>query len=265
MTELPVREGEAEVVVIIKAAPNASKKSGETVCCAGIDFHDRWWRLFPVSFRTLNSEQKFKRWDIIKFRWRTPRGDNRIESRQIDQKTLSIIGNLRESERAKFLARSVVTNLEAEHEAGRSLALLKPERVVRFFPEKKSKEDIVKESEKFSQIHAQPGFFDDPDVIPLKPCPYSFKYEYVTEGGKLREGTCQDWETDVTYWNWAGKYGEKNALDMMIKMFGEKYPKEGMFLAMGTHHARGWQWLINGVIRCDEDPRLQLDLSRSGK
>ena len=34
--------------------------------------------------------------------------------------------------------------------------------------------------------------------MPYAPCPYRFKYDYETKDGK-RTGTCQDWETEATF------------------------------------------------------------------
>ena len=55
------RSGETEAIVLIKAAPHASQKHGETVCCAVIDLEGNWLRLYPVSFRHLDDAQKFGR------------------------------------------------------------------------------------------------------------------------------------------------------------------------------------------------------------
>jgi hypothetical protein len=44
----------------------------------------------------------------------------------------------------------------------------------------------------------------------------------------------------------------------MTDKFGREYPEKGMALAMGTHRYRTDQWLINGVIRLDEEPQLNL-------
>jgi hypothetical protein len=112
---------------MVKAAPQVGRRHGETVCCAGIDLYGNWLRLYPVSFRTLEGSKKFGRWDRIKFNWRTPNDDKRTESRRVDQQSIEIVGKLRKSERANFLAKAVVTSLVKEREAGRSFALLKPE------------------------------------------------------------------------------------------------------------------------------------------
>jgi len=124
MTGHPPTSGSTEAVVMVKAAPQVGRRHGETVCCAGIDLYGNWLRLYPVSFRTLEQSKKFGRWDRIKFNWRLPNDDKRIESRRVDQQSIEIAGKLRKSERANFLARAVVTSLIKEREEGRSFALL---------------------------------------------------------------------------------------------------------------------------------------------
>lgn len=123
LTELS-RSGESDAIVLIKAAPQVGQRHGETVCCAGIGLDGKWLRLYPVSFRTLDDGQKFGRWDRIRFRWKLPSDDFRVESRRIDQDSITIVGQLKKSERQKFLSGLIVTGLNAERLHDRSLALL---------------------------------------------------------------------------------------------------------------------------------------------
>ena len=255
MTELLPSSGSTEAIVIIKAAPQVGQRHGETVCCAGIDLYGHWLRLYPVSFRTLDEGQKFGRWDRIKFKWRRPNDDPRPESRRVDQQSIEIVGVLKQSEREKFLANSIVTSLAREREAGRSLALLKPE-ILEFKHEKKSKEDLAEELQRFETIRAQVDLFAK-QLTPYQPCSYHFRYRYRIDDG-LREGTCQDWEIEATFFKWAKLYGEERALTEMTRIFGEEYPKRGMLLAMGTHSLYPDTWLINGVIRLDEIRQMSL-------
>lgn len=247
--------GSTEAIVIIKAAPQVGQRHGETVCCAGIDLYGHWLRLYPVSFRTLDQGQKFGRWDRIKFKWRRPNDDPRPESRRVDQQSIEIVGELKQSEREKFLANSIVTSLAREREGGRSLALLKPE-ILEFKNERKSKDDLAEEMRRFEAIRAQADLFSKQQT-PYQPCPYRFRYRYRIDDG-LREGTCQDWEIEATFFKWAKLYGEARAITEMIRVFGEEYPKRGMLLAMGTHSLYPDTWLINGVIRLDDVRQMSL-------
>ncbi len=255
MMELSPSSGSTEAIVIIKAAPQVGQRHGETVCCAGIDLYGHWLRLYPVSFRMLDDGQKFGRWDRIKFKWRRPNDDPRPESRRVDQQSIEIVGELKQSEREKFLANSIVTSLVREREAGRSLALLKAE-ILEFKYQRKSNDELAEEVQRFEAIRAQADLFAQ-QVTPYQPCPYHFRYRYRIDDG-LREGTCQDWEIEATFFKWAKSYGEARALADMTRVFGEEYPKRGMLLAMGTHSLYPDTWLINGVIRLDVVRQMSL-------
>jgi hypothetical protein len=248
--------GEAEAVVLIKAAPQAGTRHGETVCCAAIDLYGNWLRLYPVSFRHLDDGQKFGRWDRIRFRLRMPTDDSRRESRRVDQDTLAITGELKPSERERFLASSIVTSLDKERRKGRSLALLRAE-ITGFQVERKLDDEIASQKAKFDALHSQPDLFNTKPLIPYSPAPYKFKYSYRTEDGS-REGSCQDWEIEATFFKWSKDYGESKALEFMQTRFGEEYPRKGMLLAMGTHSQYPDTWLINSIIRLDQVQQFSL-------
>ena len=59
--------GTATATILVKAAPHYGKQHGELVCCAGVDNYANWVRLFPVTFRYLEAEQKFGRWQQMRF------------------------------------------------------------------------------------------------------------------------------------------------------------------------------------------------------
>jgi hypothetical protein len=252
----PARSGEAEAIVLIKAAPQIGLRHGETVCCAGVGLDGKWLRLYPVSFRSLDDGQKFGRWDRIRFRWKLPSDDSRVESRRVDQDSITISGQLKKSERQPFLGSLIVTGLNKERAEGRSLALLKA-KITGFRFEKRTDAEIAKEQDRFDNLRAQQNLFGVKPMIPYRPCPFHFKYKYETDDGK-REGTCQDWEIEATYFKWAKEYGEENALVRMREVFGEEYPEKGMLLAMGTHSQHPDTWLINGIVRLNEIHQLSL-------
>lgn len=250
------KRGSAEAVVIVKAAPQIGQRHGETVCCAAIDLHGNWLRLYPVSFRTLDDGRKFGRWDRIKFQWRLPNDDSRVESRRIDQDTLEIAGQLKKSERHRFLAGRVVSSLASERKAGRSFALLKPE-ILEFKIEPKSKDKIAKEAAAIEQLLKQEDLFNSKPIIPRNPYPMVFRYRYRMDDGE-RTGRCQDWVTEATFFKWRDLYGEDKAISEMQKVFGEDYPQKGVLFAMGTHSLYPDTWLMNGIIRLDELPQMEL-------
>jgi hypothetical protein len=136
--------------------------------------------------------------------------------------------------------------------------MLKPE-ILRFWYEKNSPEQMHEREGVLSRLRAQDDLFKPGmSLIPQRACPYSFKYRYRCDDGE-REGTCQDWETEQTFFRrLRDQASEQAALDWMIAKFGVEYPMKGMALAMGTHSRRKEQWLINGVIRLNNDPQLEM-------
>lgn len=247
---MPESEKTSEVIILVKAAPNPSQTYGETVCCAGVTPEGNWLRLYPVNFRDLKTNQQFKRWDRVGFKWRLPKDDRRIESRRIDPDSLEIKGELKKNGRASFLSPVEVTSLDKEEKAGKSFALLRPREIKKFYYQPKNKKELEKETREFELFHKQMSLFEEKSNKPYKPCPYEFKYKYVTDDGN-REGTCQDWEIDATFYKWKKIYGEEKALKEMLRKFGDEFPEFGITFAMGTHSI--WKnWLINGIIRLDE-------------
>ena len=250
---------EDEAFVVIKAAPRVSEKHGSTVCCAAIDKHGHWLRLYPVSFRYLEQGQRFRRWDRIAFRWRRPRvaSDKREESRRVDDKSIEIRGRLAERERHPLVNRMAVDSVIAEGEAGRSLAFLRME-VLDFWYEKRGAEELVREKAARKKLLDQSDMFNVSETVSPEVSPYLFKYRYRDADG-VHVGTCQDWETEATFYHRRREYGsEQAALDWMQQKFGVELPQQGIVLAMGTHSRRAAQWLINGVVRVNPEQQASL-------
>ncbi len=225
--------GTAETIVLIKAAPAIGQKHGETVCCAGIDAYGNWHRMYPLSFRLLDDAKRFRRWDKVKYEWRRPSDDDRLESRHIHSQSLEISGRMKSSERVAFLDNQITTSLNAEFDAGRSLALLRLS-IKSFVVKAKDKAELAKQQREIELYHSQSDMFADTPSIPREACPFEFQYKYSTDDGD-RTGTCQDWETEATFFKWRNEYGEADGISRMKVQFGEVLPQRGLYFAMGTH------------------------------
>lgn len=246
-----------EAVVLVKAAPLPSTRYKETVCCAALTDRGEWLRLYPIRYRLLPSEKRFRRWDRIQFcaRRPPPHKDNRPESRRVDERSIRILGQIRAEQRGAFVAPAVVDSLKAEEEKGRSFALLRVE-VIKFFIERLDNETFKEKQQRFLDATRQRDLLESEELVPYRPCPFKFRYRYRCIDGE-REGTCQDWETEATFFKWKKRYGERDALYRMQERFGHQYRQKGVLFAMGTHARFPGTWLINGVIRVDVPAHVQ--------
>src|SRR3989442_131505 len=56
------------VLITIKTYPTLSRKYGETVCTAGVREDGTWVRIYPVPFRRLNEDHRYKKFDWLEAR-----------------------------------------------------------------------------------------------------------------------------------------------------------------------------------------------------
>jgi hypothetical protein len=233
--------------------PNPSRKHGETVCCAGVTAEGEWKRLYPVRFRHL--QDKFNRWDWVRFEYVRPKGDIRPESCRVYEDRLEVEHPLSKKEHALFLNPLIMRSTEEASACGRSLTLIRPIKS-KFKYRKKSAALVAAEREGYRETMRQTSFLDE-KLEPIEPTPYIFSFSYEDASGK-HTMQCSDWETSAAFWKLRKIYGELGALNHLSKTYNEEYPRKGMVFAMGTVKARPKQWLLLGVIRLDEALQARL-------
>lgn len=71
-------------MITVKASPEPSKAYVDTVCVAGVILADelQWVRIYPVAFRHLESEQRFRKFEVIEVDLNPSPRDSRKESRR---------------------------------------------------------------------------------------------------------------------------------------------------------------------------------------
>ncbi len=79
---------EREALITVKAYPNPSAKYHETVCVAAITKEEGWIRLYPVQFRSLPEEQRFKKYQRVRLRIAKHERDARPESYRLDENSI---------------------------------------------------------------------------------------------------------------------------------------------------------------------------------
>ena len=80
------------ILVTVKAYPNPSKTYGETVCCAGVDLDTlQLIRLYPIPFRDLDYDKKFKKYSIIEVACTKTPDDKRPESYKVNAETIKVL------------------------------------------------------------------------------------------------------------------------------------------------------------------------------
>ncbi len=113
-TDQPDVEWRAQKALILgRAYPEPSKKHIETVCTGAISEDGQLLRLYPISWRYLNENQKYKLWSWAKFELRKGGDDKRKESYRVREETIQVISHIESSaERLALLQKSISPDRE---------------------------------------------------------------------------------------------------------------------------------------------------------
>ncbi len=195
---------EREALVAVKAYPNPSAKYFESVCVAAITREEGWVRLYPVGFRSLPDEQRFKKYQRIQLRMRKHERDHRPERFRPDENSIKlgeVIGTKNAwRERWRWirptLGPTMCELLQAEESHSRSLACIKPRDVDKLIVEAAEGGWAGRKQAVIDQLT-----FFDPVETKLEKIPFIFKYRYRCENRDCRGHTQSiiDWELMELY------------------------------------------------------------------
>lgn len=193
-----------EALITVKAYPNPSAKYFETVCVAAITAEEGWIRLYPVNFRSLPEDQRFKKYQRVRLRMRKHEKDKRPESYRPDEHSLEPIDVIDSSdgwrERWRWIRPSIGPSMcevmRLQKATGKSIGCIKPRIVEDFLVE----DADASWSDRKQAVMDQIQLFDPVDNK-LEKIPFVFRYKYRCEDSACR-GHAQsiiDWELMELY------------------------------------------------------------------
>jgi len=246
---------EEKLLIITKTYPLPSRNYREHTCVAAINGAGEMRRLFPVPFRLLSEEKRFRRWQWISARIEKA-SDRRPESYRIDLDSIQVLTqkSMLWEHRLAFLNVHVLSDFEQldtkRQKNGQTLGIIKPEKYSLEIEAEKEKEWTKSEIDALTQQ----GLFDGIDVKNrplLKKLPYRFYYRYECgseESKKEYRHLITDWEIGMLFFNCQRQYPNDWELKFREKLETEFQLKRELYFLMGTMHRIPDQWLIVGLI-----------------
>ena len=223
------------VLIAVKAYPTLSKTYAELVCTAGFREDESWVRIYPLPFRSLGDEKRFKKYQWIEIDLEKNPKDSRPESyrpRDISNiKPLEFIGTdnaWRERRRLIIEKNTVHTNLNQIIEAAKnneySLAIFKPKRILDFIAEPADSKWELSKEEAVKAAIRQGSLFNELELYPsdfklMPKLPWKFKYEFLDDKDRSSTLMIEDWEIGQLYWNCRKEYSPEEA----VKKVRQKY------------------------------------------
>ena len=247
------------VLVTVKAYPALSQKHGEAVCVAGVRADSptpEWVRLFPVPFRDLDYQRRFKKYQLITLQATKSAGsDKRPESWRPDPDSI-VLGRVLNTSRNWQERRRLVLPLETESMCdlqrrqatdGTSLGVFKPGSV----------EDFLIEPESSDWDPAKQALIDQPSLLfptkaGLEKIPFRFRYRYTcsTAGCRGHSQSIVDWELSQAYRLWSKQYGPKGVIDALRQKWLTEMcaPERDTYFFAGNQHMHPEAFLVLGVF-----------------
>jgi hypothetical protein len=244
---------DCRVLITVKTYPSPSKKYVETVCTAGITEDGRVVRLYPVPFRLLTGEHQFHKFPWVHGRIRKATADSRPESFNIDadsmrlQEVVSTRGSwsLRDELVAPFRASSVEDLVDQQAASGRSLGLVRPKEILRFYT--RPTVDTWTD-EQWAKLTRSDLFRDAPAQV-LEKLPLEFHYEFLCDDPRCQSShdfQVFDWEIGESYRKWRRQYGSEVGAALQQK-YGNQLPANDLQFFLGTLAGHRTTWTIVGL------------------
>lgn len=248
------------ILIVTKTYPSVSQKYRETVCTAGVllDDLDRplgWVRLYPIPYRLLEDNQKFKRWSIIRASIERNTKDSRSESYRIDVNSLVVERHIGTSDSWRYRKELILhpslqfSSTEAIQNQKLSLGLIKPLEIKKCYYRKSDRN--WKPSQK--RVLDQENLFES--KLDLEKIPYRFIYEFIEKDHKKRRYSIIDWEFSELYRKSRKEelisnpeLWEQSGCDSVQKRLYEYMMNKDLYFLLGNIRIRPKQFTIIGVI-----------------
>lgn len=264
------------VYIVVKTYPTISAKYAELVCTAGVLEDGTWIRLYPIPFRKLDIEQKYKKYSWINIDVVRNTSDFRPETyRPYTLDTLEIETESKQREtpwgqRKEIIFRNkkIYTNFDelinkAKTE-GTSLAIFQPTKITGFICKETERDWDKNKLELLKAESQQLNFFQTPQEIEeefrvVNKVPYKFSYKFEDDSGKERTLMIEDWEIGMLYFNCLKRANnnEKEAIEKVKTKYLTEFGNHDLYFFLGTtkafHNVAPNPFIIIGVFYPPKD------------
>ncbi len=230
-----------QILVLVRATPEQSRKHDHLVCVAGINENNQWRRLYPFRFSYGEGLIDFRKRDLIEVTLANPDNDKRRESRKVIHHQNMSSRLTDEEVRERILP--LVSSIEKLSEENASLGVIKPE--LQGIDVTVNSTDIYDEQTYFSIAG---DYLERRERVKM---PVELKYRFRCRD----EPECRghniiliDWELNELARNVMRRENDRKVIEEKIKArFFDFMKTRDMYFFMGTHFRFG-SWLIIGIF-----------------
>ena len=236
------------VFILVKTYPTLSRKYDELVCTAGITEDGKWVRIYPLPFRKLDYDKRYRKYQWLDIPLERNYEDIRPESHRPTSLDNMEVGNFvsdwNERQRIFLQSTPVYTNLtELIGKAKNlelSLAIFKPTEILDFVIEDTERDWPKDKLDRLEGKSKQLTFFQTAEEIKqqfsiVEKIPYKFSYRFRDDNGRTSKLMIEDWEIGMLYLNCRStSKSEHEALQKVKQKYFGDFLKRKIYLFLGT-------------------------------
>jgi hypothetical protein len=240
-----------KVLITVKTYPTFSSSYGELVCTAGFLQDGTWIRLYPIPFRKLQHDQKYKKYQWIELDIVKNEKDFRPESFRpstIDT-PIKLLDHIDTKNnwfvRKQLVLNTVYSDMKAliaeaqDKEISSSLAVFKPTVIKEFLIKKVDGEYDKKKLDQLRALNDQQNLFemDELKFELAEKLPYKFSYVFEDQNGVSSTMMIEDWEIGQLFRNTlaASEGNEAVAIEKVREKYFDDFAlTKDLYLFLGT-------------------------------
>jgi hypothetical protein len=254
-------------LIVVRTYPTPAKQGVEVSCTAAITDKGEWLRLFPVPYRFLTPDKRFRKYQWIRVTAAKPSKDPRPESYKIENDSIQILSEPLSTENAWQARKDVVLPLSShclcclkqarDTDGFPTLGLFRPRVIERLTIEPEANPNWTSEELELLQ---QGQLFGHQPTASLEKVPYKFRYWFRCDhdacpGHKLM---CTDWEMGESWRRWKDEYGDGWQEKFRLRYEQEMIEKNDTYFYVGTVHRNPSAWIIVGLFYPPKPAELPL-------
>ncbi len=241
-------------LIVVRTYPVPVPLGVESSCTAAITESGEWLRLFPVPWRLLPTDQRFRKYQRVKLTVRKAADDPRFESYNLKPDGITVLSEPLASWQAKKeyvypLRSPSLCELIRQRDVNQrpTLGVFRPASITRLRIQALDPNWSEAELGMLRQSHL---FIASPKQE-LEKIPFRFYYQFSCNdaGCGGHNMMCTDWEMSESFRDWRQKYGESGWVEKFRQRYEiEMSEKYDTHFIVGTVAAHPNRWIIIGLF-----------------
>jgi hypothetical protein len=244
-----------KALIVVRTYPTPARKGAEVSCTAAITDTGEWLRLYPVPWRYLPEDQRFRKYEWVELTVTKSTNDSRPESHKLKPDGIKILSHL-EPGKDWQPRKDIILPLKAhclccltrqrDAQGFPTLGIIKPKKIERLIIEPDSPSWTQGQLEILRQSHL---FVEQPKKE-LEKVPFKFQYKFWCDDADCTSHTlsCTDWEIGEAWRRWSSEYGSNWESKFRQRFEEEMIEKYDTHFYVGTLHKHPARWIIVGLF-----------------